>query len=286
MNIILAVLISALFAVLIGSIFQLVAQQFGINKTTSKILSILVVCIVVLMGSNYLVKNNVNAVNQDNQRILVGTSADFPPFSFIENDQIVGFDIDLINEIGRRLQQEIEIKNMPFGTLLPTLQLGQIQVIAAGLSATVERAKHVLFTTPYLDNNPFVIVSLAANPVKDISDLYNQEVIVNEGYTADIYLSNIDKFNLKRLKTPAEAFLALKSGRAKAFVTAQDTVAPFFAQYDANDFNLVEIPNTSENTSLAFAPQYPQLRQKIQAVLDEMQNDGTLSEIKQRWKLT
>lgn len=221
----------------------------------------------------------------DDQTLMVGTSADFPPFSLIENDQIVGFDIDLIHEIGRRLQREVIIKNMPFGTLLPTLQLGQIQVIAAGLSATPERAKHVLFTEPYLDNNPFVIVSLATNPAPTLTDLHNQAVIVNEGYTADLYLSNIGQIDLKRLKTPAEAFLALKSGRARAFVTAQDTVAPFFAQYNATDFNVSVIPETSENSSLAIAPQYPNLRQKIQTVLDEMQRDGTLAVIKEKWKL-
>lgn len=217
--------------------------------------------------------------------IIVGTSADFPPFALVEQDEIVGFDIDLVNEIGKRLQQTVVIKNMPFSTLLPTLQLGHIQVIAAGLTATPERAKHVLFTAPYLDNNPFVIVSLASSPANTIVDLQNQEVIVNEGYTADLYLSKIGQIQLKRLKTPAEAFLALKSGRAKAFVTAQDTVAPFFAQYGESDFNIAIIPDTSENSSLAIAPQYPNLRHKIQVALDEMQNDGTLAALKAKWKL-
>lgn len=217
--------------------------------------------------------------------IIVGTSADFPPFSFVENDQIVGFDIDLITEISQRLQQKIELKNIPFGTLLPTLQLGHIQVIAAGLSSTPERSQHVLFTEPYLDQNPFVIVSLINDPIQTISDLQNQEVIVNEGYTADLYLSKLENIEIKRLKTPAEAFLALKAGRAKAFVTAQDTVAPFFEQYSPNDFNVVVIPGTSENISFAIAPQYSNLRHQIQAALDEMQHDGTLAALKTKWKL-
>jgi ABC-type amino acid transport substrate-binding protein len=240
----------------------------------------------VLVGclSIYFLKSSKTS-QADLKTIIVGTSADFPPFALVEQDEIVGFDIDLVNEIGKRLQQTIVIKNMPFSTLLPTLQLGHIQVIAAGLTATPERAKHVLFTEPYLDNNPFVIVSLASNPAQTIVDLQNQEVIVNEGYTADLYLSKIDQIHLKRLKTPAEAFLALKSGRAKAFVTAQDTVAPFFAQYSASDFNIAVIPDTSENSSLAVAPQYSSLRHQIQAALDEMQRDGTLATLKAKWKL-
>ena len=225
-------------------------------------------------------------VKNDNKTMIVGVSPDFPPFTYVDNDTTVGFDIDLIMEIGRRLNREVVLKSMPFSTLLPTLQLGHIQVIASGLSATPERAQHVLFTTPYLDNNPLVIVSLATAPANSVADLANKEVIVNEGYTADLYLSKIDGISLKRLKAPAEAFLALKSGRAIAFVTAQDTVAPFFDQYGSEGFNVSVIPDTKENACFAIAPQYPELLKDIQKVLDVMQQDGTLQATKTKWKMS
>lgn len=223
--------------------------------------------------------------SHDENVLLVGTSADFPPFTYIENNEIVGFDIDLIEEIGKRLDKKIEIKNMPFITLLPNLQLGTLQVVAAGLTATPERAHQVLFTEPYLEDNHLVIISLKENSAKTVEDLHNNLVIVNEGYTADIYLSQTTGPIIIRLKTPAEAFLALKSGRAFAYVTAENTVKPFFDQHGSHDFYVTPITHTQENTSLAIAPQYPELLTQIQHALNEMKKDGFIEMLKTKWGL-
>jgi len=224
-------------------------------------------------------------LQQESNLMIVGTSGDFPPFTFFKEGILVGFDTDLIEEIGHRLNKKIELKNSPFSTLLPSLQLGTINVIASGLTETPERAQQVLFTTPYVENNPLVIVSLSSSPANSIQDLYDKDVIVNEGYTADLYMSNIKGPHIKRLKSPAESFLALKSGRGFAFVTAQNTIKPFFDQYDAQEFHVASIPGTEESASLAIAPGHTELLKQIQATLDQMKEDGTLQKLKNKWGL-
>lgn len=236
-------------------------------------------------GIVYFVQPSVQQSAADTNTIIVGVSGDFPPFTFLENGTVIGFDVDLIKEIGKRLNKNIEIKNMPFNTLLGSLQMGTLQVIASGLTATPERAQHVLFTTPYLENNQLVMVSLSKAPAHTIDELRDKEVVVNEGYTADMYVSAIQGPIIHRLKTPAEAFLALKSGRAFAFVTADNTVKPFFAQYGTSEFHVAPIPGTEENASLAIAPHYPQLRDELQSALDSMKADGTLQSLKTKWGL-
>lgn len=218
-------------------------------------------------------------------QIIVGTSADFPPFAFIENGQPIGFDVDLIEEVGRRLGKTIELKNMPFSTLLPALQLGTMDIVVAGLTATQERAKHVLFTQPYLDGEPLVIVSLQAKPVTAAQDLHGKEVVVNQGYTADLYMSDISGINLRRLKSPADAFLALTSGRADAFVTAKNTVQPFFKEHGQDKFAVNVIPGTQENSAMAIAPQQQELLEHVDAVLRDMHTDGTLQALRTKWGL-
>lgn len=225
------------------------------------------------------------SVQHKSNLIIVGSSGDFPPLTFFKEGILVGFDIDVIEEIGHRLNKKIELKNSPFGTLLPSLQLGNIDVIASGLTETPERTKRVLFTTPYLENNPLMIVSLNSSPAKTIQDLHDKEVIVNEGYTADLYMSNIQGPHIKRLKSPAESFLALKSGRGFAFVTAQNTIKPFFDQYGAQEFHVATIPNTEESVSLAIAPGRTELLKQIQSTLDQMKEDGTLQKLKNKWGL-
>ena len=75
--------------------------------------------------------------------LVVGTNAEFAPFSFREGNKIVGFDIDIAREVCQRLGKEMELKDMPFDALLPELTLGSVHFVAAGMSCTEERAKRV-----------------------------------------------------------------------------------------------------------------------------------------------
>jgi ABC-type amino acid transport substrate-binding protein len=217
--------------------------------------------------------------------IIVGTNAEFPPFTFIENNQIVGFDIDIAYEVAKRMGKTIEWRDMPFDALIPQIQLGTIHMIAAGMTPTPERAQRVFFTKPYTTQNPLVIVSLARNPIKNITDLVGKEVIVNDGFFADEYMRAVPGVLLVRLPTVAEAFLALESNRAYAYVLAKRSAQPFIDKYGADHFNVVAIPSTAETAALAIAQQYPQLHEQAQKALDDMDADGTLNTIKQKWNI-
>jgi len=217
--------------------------------------------------------------------IIVGTNAEFAPFTFVKNDQVVGFDIDLIKEVAKRLGKEIEIKDMPFDILIPEIQRGSIQVIAAGLTPTPKKEKEVRFSTCYFSSDPLTIISLATNPLKSIAELTGKDVIVNDGYTADFYMSEIKGPNLKRLPTAAAAFQALQSGRADAFVTAKSTASPYFKQYGNKQFVITPIKNTEECYAIAVAPSYADLVPQINDILNAMMKDGTIDQLKKRWEL-
>ena len=151
--------------------------------------------------------------------LIVGTSADFPNFSFRDKDNtIVGFDIDVIKEVTKRLGMELDLQDRPFGLLLPQIELGQIHAIAAGMTPTEERAKRVTFSKVYLSGNPLLVVSSAKNPaITDLEDLKGKDVIVNTGYTADFYMSKVPNVNLIRLTKVADALAALEQGKGYAF---------------------------------------------------------------------
>src|SRR5689334_13273402 len=70
--------------------------------------------------------------------LIVGTNSEFQPFSFKEGDTITGFDIDVIEEVGKRLDKKIRLKDLPFEALIPEVQLGNIHVIAGGITPTKE----------------------------------------------------------------------------------------------------------------------------------------------------
>jgi len=81
--------------------------------------------------------------------LIIGTNAEYAPFTFIKDGNIVGFDIDVITEVAKRLAKQLVIKDLSFDVLIPDLQLGNLQVVAAGLTPTEERKKRVLFSKTY-----------------------------------------------------------------------------------------------------------------------------------------
>ncbi len=220
---------------------------------------------------------------KDTNTIIVGTNAEFPPFTFIDNNRIVGFDIDIMQEVARRMGKTIEWRDMPFDALIPEIQFGNIHMIAAGMTPTPERAQRILFTTPYTTENPLVIVSLARNKITNLKGLVGKEVIVNDGFVADEYMRKIAGVTLQRLPTTTEAFLALESNRAYAYVLALRSAQPFIDKYGNNHFNIVAIPDTAETSALAISKQYPHLLPEAQQALDAMKSDGTLATIKKKW---
>ncbi len=224
------------------------------------------------------------------QCLLVGTSDDFPPFSFNENGSIVGIDIDVVNEAARRLDKTVVLKNMNFDVLLRELQSGAIEAIACGMTPSEERKKRVLFTEPHLEGDSFVMVSLknnlanSANPTGTVHDLVGKKVVVNEGYTADSYITQagIDALRTGNL---AEAFLALQTGKADVFVTAGTPLKPYFAQHSETDFTITPLTGTNESCALAVTKKNPELCDALNRVLQEMKEDGTMNNLKKKWGL-
>lgn len=216
--------------------------------------------------------------------LIVGTNAEFPPYSYIDQGKIVGFDIDIAKEVAHRLDKEITLKDLPFEALIPDVILGRVDFVAAGMSYTEERAKRVFFTRSYLGADPLVIFSIGAEPIY-FDNLKGKKIVVVEGFTADILMSSVEGVHLTRLPTQADAFMAVKAGRADAFVTAETTVRSFLETQDIKQYKSTPIPGTAETCALVVPKSKPELFEKIQTALDDMEKDGKLAEIKAKWKL-
>lgn len=240
-----------------------------------KILATLIISAASLLFSSFSNKDT----------LIVGTNAEFPPFSSIENGKIVGFDIDIAINVAERLGKKIEFKDMPFDALIPDAVLGHVDFVAAGMSYTDERAKRVLFTKPYLSGDPLVILTTAnPNGLVTVEDLVGKTVAVNEGFTADTFMSLKEGVTLVRLPTTADAFLALKSNRVYAFVTAKSTYETFL-KMQPNQFHSHPIVGTSETCALVVPQSKPELLTEIQSALDAMEKDGTIDKLKVKWGL-
>ena len=90
--------------------------------------------------------------------VVLGTNAAFPPFEYVEGKNIVGFDITMGEKIAKAAGMKLEVMDMAFDSLIPALQSGTIDFIAAGMSVTEERKKNVDFSVPYFASEQVIIV--------------------------------------------------------------------------------------------------------------------------------
>ena len=91
-------------------------------------------------------------------KVILGTNAAFPPFEYVEGKNIVGFDITMGEKIAKNAGMKLEVMDMAFDSLIPALQAGTIDFIAAGMSVTEERKKNVDFSVPYFASEQVIIV--------------------------------------------------------------------------------------------------------------------------------
>ena len=92
------------------------------------------------------------------EKVILGTNAAFPPFEYVNGKDIVGFDITMGEKIAKNAGMKLEVMDMAFDSLIPALQSGTIDFIAAGMSVTEERKKNVDFSVPYFASEQVIIV--------------------------------------------------------------------------------------------------------------------------------
>lgn len=259
--------------------YYIVSQVRGNTMNKNIVIGL---CIIALL-TMWIIKKPVEQIPPNS--IFVGTNAEFPPYTFFKDGQLTGFDIELITLIAQQLKRPLNIKDMSFDGLVIQAQQGRIDVIAAGLTETPERAKRLLFTPAYITNDPFIIVSLRNKNISHLSDLGGKKVVVNEGFTAERFMEEQPNVTLIRLATVSEAILAITTGQADAFVTAQGAITPFLKQHTINTIVATPIPNTGDSIALAISRKKPELAQEITDIVTQFSNDGTIATLKQKWNL-
>ena len=163
-----------------------------------------------LMGALVL-SLSVSAMAKD--KIFVGTNAEFPPFEYLEKGEVTGFDIELVNELGKVMDADVKVLDMSFDGLLPALQMKKVDLVIAGMTATEERKKTVAFTQPYYTASQVIIVKEGNNSIKSFDDLKGKKVAVMLGFTGDTIVSEIEGVNVERFNAAYAGIMALQADK-------------------------------------------------------------------------
>lgn len=214
-----------------------------------------------------------------------------PPFSFVdENNEVVGYDVDVAEELAGRLGiDDVEYVVGTFQTFIPGLEADKWDAVVAGLTITDERKQQVEFTCSYLVNEISAFAATGANDVSEFAseaDLAGERVAVTAGGVQEQKISEIGGVDVMTFDNATLALRDVATGRADLYVGAKFTGA-YLA--DMNDLDVEPVDAelggllSTEVTGIAFPKGETELTEAANEALAAMIEDGTLSELSKKW---
>jgi polar amino acid transport system substrate-binding protein len=216
--------------------------------------------------------------------LKVGANIGNVPWEFEDKSgAIVGFEIDLVKEVGKRLDMPVSIVNIPFTGLFGAVQSGQIDAAVSSITITKKRLESVSFAQPYYDSDQSLTVK-ADSGIKSLKDLAGKAVGVDTSSTGDIYATQHQaEFKIAtilRYEGLAPAMLDLAAGRIDGYIS--DIPALQYYVKDKPAYAVVERIPTGEQYSIMFAKDAP-LADKVNAVLTTLKQEGFIAGLHEKW---
>lgn len=219
--------------------------------------------------------------------LVLGLDESFPPMGFRdENNEIVGYDIDLANEAAKRMGVKLKIQPINWDSKDQELNTGNIDCIWNGFSITDDRKANILFSDPYM-NNQQVLVVKADSSVKTLADLKGKTVGLQADSSAkDALNAKADfKATLKEvveLKDNNTCLMDLQAGNVDA-VAIDEIVARYYIKMKNGKFKILDESLASEKYGVGFRKADVQLMNKVNDTLKDMAKDGKIAEISNKW---
>lgn len=224
---------------------------------------------------------------QDNAKVFrVGTEPTFAPFEFQEegSKEYSGFDMDLARAVGKQLGYEkVEIVNMGFDALVPALNAGNVDMVAAGMSITPERQKAVNFSDPYYTSGLIIMVNQDNNVVKSVKDLEGKRIACQIGTTGDKKARSIANAEVVSFNTNTEAAMELTNKGVDAVINDSPVVGFYLAQGGNKTAKTVGEVMEAEKYGLAMKKGNDQLTADVNKALAELKKNGEYDKIYQKW---
>lgn len=220
---------------------------------------------------------------------ILGLDDSFPPMGFVdENQNIVGFDIDVAKEVCKRLGYTLKLQPISWTAKETELNSKNIDCIWNGLSVSPERQEKFLLSDCYMKNNQVAVV-LAGSECTKLEDLAGKKVVCQNSSTASDAIDAMPDFkkSLEEVVYVADnvqAMLDLETKGSEA-VIMDEVVARYYMEKESNKdkFKILDGVLSEEEYAIAFRKDDKELCDKVNKTLKEMAKDGKLAEISNKW---
>ncbi len=221
---------------------------------------------------------------EDSKTLRVGLNSVFAPFEYKENGQIVGFDVDLINQIGKDLGYKIEIEDQSFDGLIPTLKAGKIDMIISGMTATEERKKSVDFSDEYFKSTNVYLKKKGNNNVTSIDNLSGKKVGASLGTIQEIEARKIPGAAVVPIEDTVKSIMDLEAGKVDVLILENVIALEYMKKY--TDLEVIGEKPLDSGMAIAFDKgKHTELIQKINEELKTLKSNGKYDELINKYGL-
>lgn len=227
--------------------------------------------------------------NEERTKLIVGFDAEYPPYGYMDdNGEYVGFDLDLAQEVCDRNGWELVKQPIDWDSKDMELNSGSIDCIWNGFTIT-GREEDYTWSEPYVDNSIVVVVAKDSD-IHTLDDLAGKIVVTQADSSALAALTDDSEDNADNLALAAtfaelqqvadynSAFMNLESGSVDA-IAVDIGVAKYQVDSRGDTFRMLDDAISSEQYAVGFKLGNDELRDTVQATLDEMVKDGTFDKI-------
>ena len=217
-------------------------------------------------------------------KVRVATEAAYPPFEVVDEKtkELTGFDIDLMKAIANKAGFTVEFKNTPFDSVLAGISTCQFDAAISAITITEDRKKTMGFSDPYINAGQIITVAADNTTITKPDDLKGKRVAVQLGTTGEMEAKKIDGATIKPFDTADLAFQELMNGQVDGVIVDGPTTQVYV---DRNKDKIKTVGGmfTDENYGIAICKKNTDLTKKINAALAELQKDGTIRSLQEKW---
>lgn len=220
------------------------------------------------------------------ENLTIATDPSFVPFEMLdqESGEMVGFDMDIIEEVSERAGFEYDLRPMDFNGIIPGVQTGNVDIAIAGITITDERAQVVDFSDPYYDSGLKILVPANQDGVKTIEDLAGMRIGTKIGSTSYDYLQEHlgDQAEITPYPGTSDMYLALLGGSIDAAFYDAPNVGYFSKTRGEGRVKVVGPLYEGQQYGIALV-KGSEWVEPINEALAAMKADGTYDEIHAKW---
>jgi polar amino acid transport system substrate-binding protein len=214
-------------------------------------------------------------------QLLVGSDIPYPPFEYGNPPGYQGFDVELMDDIAKRMGLKVTWRPAPFNPIFNNLRNGTFDAVISAATITPEREKIVAFSDPYYDSNQSILVKADNTTIHSEKDLEGKSIGVQQGTTGEAKAKAIPGASVRSYPAAQGAFNALLTGQVDAVVNDLPVSALFAKQN--NGVKLAGTIKTGEQYGIAVSKDNPGLLAAINKELAALRADGTYKKIYEKY---